>query len=151
VCPVISLALFLKEILTRSGCFKPSLIKLYGMPSTPKDIQQVYQLNWGVFCALIRSDTVAILACLGLDNTWVLTEYLQDRAGISPPQGTYLIVTNAPVDERIGHWNMIKTQYKEVEYVAVEITKLVSMSYDSICSMCCLRGIFCYCKPSQLS
>jgi hypothetical protein len=39
---------------------------------------------------------------------------------------------------------MIKKQYKEVEYVAVKMTKLVVMSYDSIFSMCCLGGIFCY-------
>jgi hypothetical protein len=29
-------------------------------------------------------------------------------------------VTDAPVDEWIGHWNMIKKQNKEVEYVAVK-------------------------------
>ncbi len=42
-CPVISLAPFSKEILTQSGCFKPSLIRLYGIPLAPKDVQQVYQ------------------------------------------------------------------------------------------------------------
>jgi hypothetical protein len=26
-------------------------------------------------------------------------------------------LTNAPVDEQIGHWNVFKKQYKEVEYV----------------------------------
>jgi hypothetical protein len=39
---------------------------------------------------------------------------------------------------------MISKQYKEVEYVAVKITKLVIMSYNSICLMSCLGGIFCY-------
>jgi hypothetical protein len=53
-------------------------------------------------------------------------------------------LTNAPVDEQIGHWNMVRTQYKEVEYVAIKITKLVIMVYDSICLMCCLNGIICH-------
>ncbi len=64
--PVISLAPFLKEILIRLGCFKPSSIWLSGMPSAPKDVQQVYQLSWGLFCALIRSDIVTFLACFDL-------------------------------------------------------------------------------------
>ncbi len=34
-------------------------------------IQQVYQLTWGVFCALIRSDNVKILACLDLFHVWI--------------------------------------------------------------------------------
>ncbi len=55
MCPVISLAPFLKEILIRSGCFKPSLIRLSGVSLAPKDLQQVYQLNWGVFCAFVLS------------------------------------------------------------------------------------------------
>jgi hypothetical protein len=46
-------------------------------------------------------------------------------------------VTNAPVDEQIGCWNVIKKQYKEGEYVAVKRTKSVIMSYNSICLMCC--------------
>jgi hypothetical protein len=29
-------------------------------------------------------------------------------------------VTNTPVDERIGHWNMVEKQNEEVEYVAVK-------------------------------
>jgi hypothetical protein len=29
-------------------------------------------------------------------------------------------LTNAPVDERIGRWNVIKKQFKEVEYVSVK-------------------------------
>jgi hypothetical protein len=39
---------------------------------------------------------------------------------------------------------MVKKQYEEVEYVAVKITQLVIMSYNSISSMCCLGGIFCH-------
>ncbi len=37
---------------------------------------------------------------------------------------------NAPVEERIGGWNVYKKQYTEVEYVAVK-TKYYIMSYDS--------------------
>ncbi len=44
-----TLAPFLEEILIRLGCFKPSPIRLSEVPSTPKDVQQVYQLNWGKF------------------------------------------------------------------------------------------------------
>jgi hypothetical protein len=76
----------------------------------PKDIQQVYQLNWGVFCALTRSDIVRILAYLGLDHMWVLIVYLLDRAGISSQQRAIIIVTDTTVDEWIGHWNMIEKQ-----------------------------------------
>ncbi len=65
-CPVISLAHFSKEILIQSGCFKSSLIKLSDVPSAPKEVQRVYQLNSGVCFALIRSDIVMILASLGL-------------------------------------------------------------------------------------
>ncbi len=65
-CSLISSAPFSKEILIWSGCIKPSLIRLSSVPSAPKDIQQVYQLVWGVFCALMRSDIVMILAFLGL-------------------------------------------------------------------------------------
>ncbi len=106
--PVISLAPFLKEILIRSGCFKPSSIRLSGMPLASKDIQQVYQLNWGVFCALIRSDIVTILACLDLSHTWILVAYLLDRAGISPQQRTdmpakgYYNSDGRSSNERIG-------------------------------------------------
>jgi hypothetical protein len=39
---------------------------------------------------------------------------------------------------------MVTKQCNEVEYVPVKITKLVIMSYNSICSMCFLGGIFCY-------
>ncbi len=83
MCPVISLAPFATKFLIQSGCFKPSLMRLSGMPLAPKDVQQVYQLNWGVFCALMRSDIITILACLGMDHTWVLILYLLDCAGIS--------------------------------------------------------------------
>jgi hypothetical protein len=59
-------------------------------------------------------------------------------------------VTNAPVDEWTGRWNVIQKWYKEVEYVAVKMTKLVIMSYDSIYLMCCLGGIFCHCSLSAI-
>jgi hypothetical protein len=113
------------------------------MPLAPKDVQQVYQINWGVFCVLMRSDIITILACLGMDHAWVLIVYLLDHAGISFQQRTNIIVMNAPVDKQIGHWNMIKKQYEEVEYVAVKIAKYFIMIYNSICLMCCLGGIFC--------
>jgi hypothetical protein len=81
----------------------------------------VYQLNWGVFFTfIIRSDIITILACLDLFYAWILIAYLLDRAGILPQQRTIIIVTNSPVDERIGHWNVVNKQYEEVEYVAVE-------------------------------
>ncbi len=79
--PVISLEFkflefFLKEILIQSDCFRPSLISLSGVPLAPKDIQQVYQLNWGVFCALSRYDIITICTCLDLDHAWILIAYL---------------------------------------------------------------------------
>jgi hypothetical protein len=40
--------------------------------------------------------------------------------GYQPQQRTIIIVTNVPVDERIGHWNMVKKQYEEVECVTVK-------------------------------
>jgi hypothetical protein len=75
--PVISLTPFLKDILIRSRCFMPYLIRLSGVSLAPKDVQQVYQLKWGRFCALIRSDIVTIFTCLDLDHEWVLIAYLQ--------------------------------------------------------------------------
>jgi hypothetical protein len=53
-------------------------------------------------------------------------------------------MTYAPVDERIGHWNIVEKQYIRVEYVVVKITKLLFVSYNSICSMCCGWWHFCY-------
>ncbi len=64
--PLISLAPFSKETLIWLGCFRPSSISLSDMPLAPKDIQQVYKLNWGEFWALMRSDIVTIVACLDL-------------------------------------------------------------------------------------
>ncbi len=56
--------------------------------------------------ALIRSDIVMILACLDLSHVWNLAVYLLDHVGVSPQQRTILIVTDVPVDERIGLWNV---------------------------------------------
>jgi hypothetical protein len=53
-------------------------------------------------------------------------------------------LTNTLLDEHIDCWNVVEKQYEEVEYVAAKITKLVVMSYDSICLMCCLGGMFCH-------
>ncbi len=114
MCRVISLVPFSKESLIQSGCFRPSSMRFSGMPSAPKDVQQVYQLNWGVFCSLIRSDIIRILACLDLSHACNLVAYLLDCAGISPQQKT----------KRIGCWDVLKRQYKEVEYVAMKIIKL---------------------------
>ncbi len=44
-------------------------------------------------------------------------------------------MTNAPVEELISHWNVLKTGYEEVGCVAVKITKLSILCEDSICSM----------------
>ncbi len=66
------------------------MTRLSGMPLAPKDVQQVHQLNWGIFCALIRSDIVTIFTCLDLDHMWVLIAYLLlDRAGISTLANDY--------------------------------------------------------------
>jgi hypothetical protein len=43
---------------------------------------------------------------------------------------------DTPVDEGIGHWNMLKMQYIEVECVAVKTTKLSILCYNSICLVC---------------
>ncbi len=86
------------------------------MPLAPKDVQQLYQLNWGKFCALTRSDSVTIFTFLDLYHAWVLIVYLLlDRAGYQ-----LKIVSNAPVEERIGGRNVLKKQYTEVEYVAMK-------------------------------
>ncbi len=39
-------------------------------------------------------------------------------------------MSNAPVEEQIGGWNVDKKQYTEVEYVVVK-TKYFIMSYNS--------------------
>jgi hypothetical protein len=62
--------------------------------------------------------------------------YLLNCSGISPQQRTIIIVTNAPVDEWIVRWNVLKKQYKYVEGVAVKIMKLSILCYNSICLMC---------------
>jgi hypothetical protein len=59
-------------------------------------------------------------------------------------------VTDAPVDEHIIHWNMVKKQYEEVKHLAVKKTKLSFISYDSICLMCCLGGLFCHLSLSAI-
>ncbi len=46
-------------------------------------IQQVYQLNWGVFCALMGCNIVTIFVCLDLYYAWILIVSLLARAGIS--------------------------------------------------------------------
>jgi hypothetical protein len=48
----------------------------------------------------------------------------------------FLKLLDAPVDEQMGHWNVLKKQYKEVECVTVKIMKLSILCYGSICSMC---------------
>ncbi len=40
-------------------------------------------MNWGVFCALIRSDIVTTLAYLDLKHVWIFIASLLDHAGIS--------------------------------------------------------------------
>jgi hypothetical protein len=70
--------------------------------------------------------------------------------GLICQQKAIIIVTDAPVDEWVGHWNTAKKQYEVVEYVAVKIAKLLIMSDNSICLMCCLGGIFCHCSLSAI-
>ncbi len=43
--------------------------------------------------------------------------------GYQPQQTSIIIVMYALVEERISHWNIVKTQYTEVECVAVKKTK----------------------------
>ncbi len=69
--PVITLAPFSKETLIWLDYFRPSLISLSGMQSAPKDIQGVYQLNWGKFWASTISDIVTIFTLLALCNVLV--------------------------------------------------------------------------------
>jgi hypothetical protein len=40
---------FLEGDLDSIGLFQTLFITLPGVPLAPKDVQQVYQLNWGVF------------------------------------------------------------------------------------------------------
>jgi hypothetical protein len=47
-----------------------------------------------------------------------------------------IFLKDAPVDERIDHWNVLKNQYKEVRCDAVKIMKLSILCYNSICLMC---------------
>ncbi len=68
--PVISLVPFSKETLIQLNYFRPSLINLSGMPSAPNDVHQVYQLNWGVFCTLTRSDIITICSFLSCKMRW---------------------------------------------------------------------------------
>jgi hypothetical protein len=72
------------------------------MPSAPKDVQLVYQLNWGAFCTLMISDFVTIFTCLDLDHAWVLIAYLLlDCAGNQLQQTTIIIVKYPLVGEQI--------------------------------------------------
>jgi hypothetical protein len=43
---------------------------------------------------------------------------------------TFVIVSNAPVEEQIGGWNVGKNPHTKVEYVAIKM-KYFIMSYDS--------------------
>ncbi len=61
---------------------------------------------------------------------WVLIATLLDHARISTSakglicqQKAIKIGIYAPVDERIGHWNIVKKLHKRVEYAVVKITK----------------------------
>ncbi len=58
------------------------------------------------------------------------------RAVASSGAGAMTSLTDAPVDERIGHCNMLKKWCEEVECDAVKIMKLSILCYDSICLMC---------------
>jgi hypothetical protein len=59
-------------------------------------------------------------------------------------------LTDAPVDECIGCWNMIKKHYKEVEYVAVKWRS--QLFWGTILSVWCavIGGIFCYSSLSAI-
>jgi hypothetical protein len=57
---------------------------------------------------------------------------------------------DAQVDEQISHCNKVEKQYEEVECVAVKIINLSIICYDSICSICCLGGIFCHPSHSAI-
>ncbi len=105
----------------------------------PKDVQWVYQLNWGVFCAMIRSDIVTILACLDLFHAWILVAYLLDHDGISSSVKDYY---NS--DERSSRWadRWLEYWYKRIE--GVEIIVMIITSYSSVWSMCCCWWHFCY-------
>ncbi len=78
-CPVISFVPFSKAILVESGCFMPSLIYLSDTPLAPKEVQQLYQLNWGVCLALMRSDIIRFLVVF-MCGSWLR---LLDRAELS--------------------------------------------------------------------
>jgi hypothetical protein len=117
---------FLEGNLDTIRLFQASFDQMSGVPLAPKDIQRVYKLNWDVFCAFIRSDIVTILACLDLSPVWILVTYLLDHAGILPQQRTVIIVTNAPVYERIEGWNVLKGNIKKL---SVLLKKLQSYLY----------------------
>jgi hypothetical protein len=59
-------------------------------------------------------------------------------------------VTNAPEDERIGCWNMVKKRYEEVEYVAVKITKLVNYELQFYLFDVLSRWHICHCSLSAI-
>ncbi len=71
---------FLEGNLDTIGLFQAFFDQI--VPLAPKDFQRVYQLNWGVFCTLIRSDIVMFFTCFALNYVWVLIAYLLDCAGI---------------------------------------------------------------------
>ncbi len=64
--------------------------------------------------------------------------------GYRPQWRTIIIVTNAPVGEQISCWNMVKKWYEEVECVAVKISKLSILCYDSSVCGAVVGGIFCH-------
>ncbi len=55
-----------------------------------------------------------------------------------------LKVNNAPVNEQIGHWNLIKKWHKRVDYVTVKQQSI--LLWVTILSVQCavIGGIFCY-------
>jgi hypothetical protein len=70
------------------------------------------------------------------------------RAGIS----TSVLVSNAPVEEQIGGWNVYRKQYTEIEYVAVKTKYFIIVSYNSRFCLIDVQALAVYFAnaPSQL-
>jgi hypothetical protein len=127
------------------GCFRPSLISLSGTPSAPKEVQQVYQLNWGLFCTSTRSDIVTICTCLDLDQD------LLDRAGISTLANNYYnseVRSSRRADQGLEY--KLKARYRS--WVCCFENEVLKVMLDSVFCLVDVQSLAVYFAnaPSQL-
>ncbi len=113
------------------------------MPSAPNNVHQVYQLNWGVFCTLTRSDIVTICTFCLVKHVDLIAYLLLACVGNQSQQTTIIIVKYALVGERIGGWYSILKARSNILMIAL-VMKYLKLCYDSVWSMCGCWWHICY-------